>query len=256
MYNPAMPTAALPVGPVVVLAVLAVAGPVWPAAREDGVTVPFVGCRSDGQAGPVPAPRPRKITVTGNTEALGQLAYYTVGGLGVLAPRGWHCFGIYGSSGDKLFVYPDKIEESSFFGPSERKFSGPVLSLAITDADGSGSHQVAEVVDAVLPAFRANFSHVLQEMKESREPAQRLSVREDTLVRKSERSVEFVTPPHSAGLGTWGRWLAASALPTNGLVFLGDASMRLVHLSVRLPKGQQWLIPTILAEAEKVAINH
>jgi hypothetical protein len=65
--------------------------------------------------------------------------------------------------------------------------------------------------------------------------------------------VEFTTPPHRRGLGTWCYRLAPSSLPTNGLVLLRDATQLLVHLSVRLAEGQQWLAPVIVADVEKMA---
>ena len=72
--------------------------------------VPFVGCPSDGQAGPVPAPRGKSKSVRIDAKAAQQLAYYeSTQHFGVLAPRGWHCFGTYGSDGNSLFVSLEAI---------------------------------------------------------------------------------------------------------------------------------------------------
>ena len=65
-----------------------------------GLTVPFVGCPSDGQAGPVATPTGGPVRVSLPARVAAELAYYKGGqGTGVLAPRGWQCFESYGSSG-------------------------------------------------------------------------------------------------------------------------------------------------------------
>jgi hypothetical protein len=75
------------------------------------VRVPFVGCRSDGQVGPRPAPKGANKIVRLDAVKSKRLAYYkseTPGG--VLAPRDWHGFGTYGSSGSSLIVSPHPIK--------------------------------------------------------------------------------------------------------------------------------------------------
>src|SRR5262245_60398919 len=72
------------------------------------VTVPFVGCRSDGQVGPLEAPTGKSPSMTLAPETARRLAYYkSEYSFGVLAPRGWHCLDLYGSSGDTLYVSPN-----------------------------------------------------------------------------------------------------------------------------------------------------
>jgi hypothetical protein len=72
--------------------------------------VPFVGCKSDGQVGPVKAPSGRSKMMAIPAEAAQRLAYYKAEeGVGVLAPRGGHCFETYGSNGATLYVSPDPI---------------------------------------------------------------------------------------------------------------------------------------------------
>jgi hypothetical protein len=72
--------------------------------------LPFGGCNSDGQVGPLSAPARKTMRVLATPAEAGKLAYYKAAkGIGVLAPRGWHCFGTYGSGGDTLFVAPDPI---------------------------------------------------------------------------------------------------------------------------------------------------
>src|SRR5687768_9418708 len=95
-------------------AALFVSGELHAQVTSDGkvqVSVPLVGCKSDGQAGPVEAPENGTISVTISRAAGQNLAYYKASsGIGVLALRGWHCFCIYGSSGETLFVSPEMID--------------------------------------------------------------------------------------------------------------------------------------------------
>src|SRR6266568_3669075 len=78
--------------------------------------VPFVACRSDGQTGPVEAPMGKSKVLPLSARTAQQLAYYqTKNGFGVLAPRGWYCFGTYGSAGDTLYVSPQPIATANLF---------------------------------------------------------------------------------------------------------------------------------------------
>ena len=91
-------------------------------------SVPLIGCKSDGQTGPIEAPESGTLSV-GISRAAGQnLAYYkAVSGVGVLAPRGWYCFATYGSAVETLYVSAEPIDTSgSFSGP--KSFNGPVWS--------------------------------------------------------------------------------------------------------------------------------
>src|SRR5580692_3776159 len=63
-------------------------------------SIPFVGCKADGQVGPLKAPKETTKMISLPSELAHELAYYKAeGGVGVLAPRGWYCFETYGSSG-------------------------------------------------------------------------------------------------------------------------------------------------------------
>src|SRR5271156_5114144 len=66
---------------------------------------PFVGCKSDGQVGPLDSSKGIGSHTKLPSEVANQLAYYKAEhGFGVLAPRGWSCFSTYGSNGSSLFV--------------------------------------------------------------------------------------------------------------------------------------------------------
>jgi len=100
-----------------------------------------------------PASDPLSI---GISKVAGQhLAYYkAVSGVGVLALRGWHCFGTYGSSGESLFVSAEAIDTSSGLNRSTG-LSGAAIQLSYTYGDTSGSILVAETVARVFPAFKS-----------------------------------------------------------------------------------------------------
>lgn len=85
--------------------------------ERTAVSVPFVGCKSDGQIGPLDVPKGTNPSVLISLRAAQNLAYYSAfgEGVGVLAPRGWYCFGAYGSSGSALLVSPRPIDTASMF---------------------------------------------------------------------------------------------------------------------------------------------
>ena len=101
MFSLAQRSAAI--GALAVLAACAMPFAVARAAEQ----VPFVGCAGDGQTGPVAAPKGAPKSVALEAAAARQLAFYQApDSFGVLAPRGWKCFYVYGSSGASLAVAP------------------------------------------------------------------------------------------------------------------------------------------------------
>src|SRR4051812_38890579 len=70
-------------------------------------SVPFVGCPSDGQAGPQDAPKGADKTTTIDSATAERLAFYKAEfGPGVFGPRGWYCVGLEGSSGSTVYLTP------------------------------------------------------------------------------------------------------------------------------------------------------
>src|SRR5438477_11337899 len=91
--------------------------------------VAFVGCRSDGQQGPQSAPKAGVAPRT-SSDVAPKLAYYKAkDSIGVLAPRGWHCFGLYGSNGTILIVAPEAHSSRDFFGKHLFSTTGPAVVL-------------------------------------------------------------------------------------------------------------------------------
>lgn len=128
-----------------------------PGQGQTPVSIPFVGCPSDGQAGPVEAPNSASISASLSLKMARELAYYSSSsapGAGVLGPRGWHCFGTYGSGGSSLFVSPQSFDAGDISSRSWSGFRGPAMELIGRNGGGSGMSSVAQIVARVFPAYK------------------------------------------------------------------------------------------------------
>jgi hypothetical protein len=218
-----------------------------PLAALAQVRVPFVGCPSDGQAGPVEAPKGAEQTVRIDASAAQKLAYYTDNGPPVLAPRGWYCFGTYGSSGGTLYVSPNPIQRDDIFSPSRDGFKGPVVEIDATSGNGSGTAMVAEVWARVFPAYWPIVKGLVNNGDLSADAYKFGPFQNDKLILKTERLVEFQTPAHSEGLGTMNR-LKANDDPIDGVAILEGQTPDLLMLRVRLPRDLRGLAPAIIQD--------
>jgi hypothetical protein len=210
--------------------------------------VPFVGCASDGQQGPQPAPdRPAKPLPVW-TPALSGLALYEGSDLAVLAPAGWHCLELEGSNGSAIVVTPQAHPGDFFFTSSPRR--GPIVQLAYSFGGTSGRFDVAEVAARMFPIARDFVKSVEAEgLRDT--PFATGPYRTDRIVERSATRVRYVTPPGRQGLGTRAR-LAPSDLPIDGLEILkpGD-DMDLVSLAMRLPPSERRFADPIVAEVDR-----
>ncbi|HTB18005.1 MAG TPA: hypothetical protein VK708_07795 [Bryobacteraceae bacterium] len=210
--------------------------------------VPFVGCAQDGQAGPVEAPIGTDEQVRIDTPVARKLAFYSTGrGFGVLAPRGWFCFGNYGSSGAELFVSPRPLKAVDLFGPNWGGIAGPAVELERTQGGGSGTALVAAVLARVFPAYRP-FVQGLIDAGDL--PAAEYTFGpypDDKLITKRARLVRFQTPAHAEGLGTMGQ-VKANDDPIDGAVVLQGKNPDLLMLRVRLPPEQRDLASVIIQQ--------
>lgn len=133
-------------------------------AKTSVVRVPFVGCPSEGQGGPNPAPKRAGKEVVLDAGAARRLAYYeSESSWGVLAPRGWHCFGTYGSSGGSLTVSPYSLTFDNL-----GTLNGPFIEVTELSGETSGRFRVARVIARVFPTQREFAESVI---KEGLEPA-------------------------------------------------------------------------------------
>lgn len=218
------------------------------------VTVPFVGCPADGQMGPLDPPKGTTQLVHIPKEAAQQLAFYKAEqGFGVLAPRGWHCFEIYGSNGSSLFVSPQAMDAKMLFSNTWKGFTGPVIQLSGEDGGTSGRFGVARIIARVFPSHH---SFVRTVIAEGIEPAINFPsgpYPKDKLVYITNELVEYQTPPQTEGLGTQSRLLKntdpiCGVAMLVGLVKEGEPSLLL--LAVRLPSEMTSLSSAIIRQSE------
>ena len=220
------------------------------AAAKAPVTVPFVGCASDGQAGPTDPPLGKPHPVAIAPQLARQLAWYQAAeGVGVLAPRGWHCFGTYGSSGNSLFVSPEPITASDRFSGNWKGLPGTAIQLSMDDGGTSGRFEVAKVIARVFPDHMAFVRGVIAEKLEPATEFPRGPYPADKLIYRGGDTVEYETPAASTGLGTIS-WLQKNDSPIRGVVILFGPDTSLLHLSMRLPATMAALEDVIIHQTE------
>ena len=223
--------------------------------KADAARIPFVGCNADGQVGPLPPPSGSEKEVQVPASIAKKLAYYkSEATSGVLAPRGWYCFGAYGSSGATLFAAPEpfQMDPDHPFAGFSKGFMGPVIELEDTEAGGSGSYGVARVLAHAFPRQKGFMEGVKRDIQDMVELARDLEVGPypgDRLVRKTDQIVEFRTPPHSEGLGTLGR-LKKDRGWIDGVALIQRPTPNLRFLNVRLPPVMGYLSNYIVRQVE------
>ena len=215
-------------------------------------SVPFVGCKSEGMLGPQDAPTGKDPILAISAQVARRVAFYTAGGKGVLAPRGWFCFNIYGSSGGILFVSPEPINPERFFSQDSKGFTGEIIELAFTWGESSGRSEVAQAISRVFPSHKAFVTRVVEmfDFLADRMPSGPYPT--DKLTYKSNEVVEFETPAQNEGLGT-SFWLLKNDTAMSGVLMLIGESPDLVQLSVRLPPNLADLAPVIIQQVERDA---
>ena len=219
--------------------------------QRTAVSVPFVGCKSDGQAGPQEAPEGTTRSVPITQKAAQALAYYEIGlGTAVLAPRGWYCFGTYGSGGQSLVVSPQPIDAVSIFSTKWGGFAGPAIAVSFDFGEGSGLFQVVRIIARVFPAYRSFVTGVMEGFDQDSYTFGPYST--DVLIYKSQRLVEYKTPAQTEGLGTHS-WFKKNGSPIEGVAMLVGETPDLVLLSVRLPPELNGLTSVIVHQVERDA---
>lgn len=234
----------------VVLAIGALASSTSVAAATHAV--PFVGCPSDGQIGPLPSPASSKVPRVPANQAA-RLAYYAMGegevGLGVLAPRGWHCIGLYGSDGKVLIVTPGKHSAEEFFAANKAGLRSPAVEVRFSFGGTSGRYAVMDAIGRYFPGRRDYLRQMEKEgLVFSPFPAGPFAG--DRIRTRSPTRVRFTTPANRKGEGTDWR-LAPGSEPVEGIRIIldGDDGPSLLGVNVRLPPAQRGLTETILSSA-------
>ncbi len=232
---------------------LAHAAPSASTAQTAGVSVPFVGCASDGMAGPQAAPTGQSLAIAIPPALAQRLAYYKAEyGPGALAPRGWNCFSTYGSDGSNLFVSPDPIDTSQLDSLSWKGFTGQVIEVSEMDGGTSGRFEVAKVIARVFPAYKTFAQNVIAEGIEPASDFPFGPYPGDKLTYRGNNVVEFETPANTQGLGT-DSFVQANASAIDGVAIIAGADTDLVQLSARVPANDSDLIPAMVGQAEKEA---
>lgn len=207
--------------------------------------LPFVGCPSDGQTGPIDSPSGMSALPDVAPEMAEKLAYYGTTSLGVLAPRGWSCIGLNALNGSILLVTPTELKD-----PAGTLVSGPVVQASRNLGGGAGRIDVAEVAARLFPITEAFVKATTGEAGGPKVTLPTGPYPKDRLNRRSDTIVEFITPPNEVGQGTAGR-IVKSADPILGAaVLLPNENMNLVQVQVRLPADLRELAPTIVATVE------
>lgn len=236
----------------IAILILALAAP--SEARERLIQVPFVGCPADGQTGQIAAPKPHR-TPSVPARAAARLAYYATDYAMVLAPRGWHCLGLYGSNGQFVIVTPERHTAEEFFRRAEVPIRGPAIQMSVSVGGTSGRFSVAPVVARYFPRYRSFLRSVTQEMQEM-DPGFRSfptgGFRTDIINRRTPTYLRFTTPARRTGEGAQSRLLPGN-LPIEGFRKIVGSTEEpdMLSADVRLPVNQSDLIEVILADAAR-----
>jgi hypothetical protein len=213
-------------------------------------SIPFVGCPSDGQLGPQPAPTGSAPHQNFPPEISSKLAYYEgPDRIGTLAPRDWHCFALIGSDGDFLYVAPEPIDAAKLLDHKHwHGFTGPAIQLSAILGDTSGRMEVAPIVARVFPKYRRYVEIIIAEGFESAKDFPFGPFPTDKLHYENDHLVDFTTPQNTKGLGT-ASWLLPNNLPISGIILYDpskDGDHEMNQLCVRLPPQMQDLTPAII----------
>jgi hypothetical protein len=220
------------------------------------VRVPFVGCNSAGQAGLKEAPTGLQKVVQIAPKPAHKLGYYeSAVSPGILAPRGWSCFGVYGSGGAETFVAPEPIDTDAVFAGKWQHLTGPAVEVDFRYGGTSGRDSVARVIARVFPKYKAFVQGVLELFDGVYPDVAYGPYPTDTLVYRGDRLVEFRTPANSEGLGTMTSRLEPNEQPIQGVATLvGEMpEVSLLLLTVRLPPEMNELKPAIIQQLERQA---
>lgn len=223
--------------------------------QNSKISVPLVGCASDGQQGPVKAPRNARKSLAIPVAAARQLAYYKAEyGPGVLGPLGWYCFSTYGSNGSSLYINPQPIDGKDLFSDKWKGFTGPAIQLSVMEGGTSGRFDVARVIARVFPTRMGFLKDVIAEGIEPASDFPTGPYASDKLIYRSKEMVEYRTPANASGLGTDSR-LAKNNEPIYGVAILSGEDTNLTQAAIRVSAPDAHLVPVILREVEREAAS-
>jgi hypothetical protein len=207
--------------------------------KAEIANVHTVGCAQDGQVDFQLPPRlPDTIPVKVPVGTASSLSFYSAHeqlDTGVIAPKGWSCFGVYGSSGSTLYVTPIEIE-GPILDRAKRIGRSPAVVSKYVIGDTSGRFTVARMAARLFPQTRSFVESVLSKgLVDTKDFAFEI-VSSDTIDRLSDSAITFSTPSGKQGLGTE-LLESAGDQAISGLVLLDQYApngFNLEHLAVRL----------------------
>ncbi len=218
--------------------------------KQAGVSIPFVGCKSDGPSDLREAPKGTSASVPITIREAQMLASYgSPEGLSVLAPRGWYCLGLYSGGGDSLYVGPQPIDESRI---GRSGFAGPLIEISHTFGPNSRRFDVARIIARVFPTYKPSAYKLLEGFNSETSSLIFGPYPQDALTYRGNRVVEYKTPAQTDGLGTQSS-LKKDGIPIEGVAMLVGQTPDLLLLSVRLPPGLHGLTSVIVHQVERDA---
>jgi hypothetical protein len=180
------------------------------------------------------------------------LAWYVSAHAAVLAPRGWHCFDVYGSDGHWLFVAPQRLTADQL-DVDRRGFRGAVVMFGYSYGGTSGRWTVAERIGRYFPRHRG-FIRDLRERDPVPHDYPTAPYSGDRILSRTATRIRILTPAGVRGQGS--DFLARSTLPTESLIMLDpDNEMSAATISVRLPRAQVGLSPAIFAGVRRATAS-
>lgn len=214
---------------------------------HESVTVPFVGCRLQGQLEEMEAPAGKPVPVAISASAAVKLAYYRdTGKFGVLAPRGWYCLGVLGSGTEEMFVSPEPIDPA-------RISSGPGIEMKLSFGP-VGRLDAAAMIARAFPSYWwfadevvAGDEHLAASFIFGPYP-------KDKVIRHGETVVEFETPPRTEGLGAMSM-LKANETPIEGVAMVLNKVPEVLTLCVRFSRDQVDLARVAVRQFERDVAN-
>lgn len=230
-----------------------------PALAEELVAVPFVGCKTEGQGeGAVPASADQLPRLPAVQAA--RLAYYgLVSGNGVLAPRGWDCWGFTADTGGSTIVLPQPLDPKKFWS-GKLSIKGPFVIQSYTFGGTYGRFQVMDRGSRFFPEHpglkrlrQTNFELFddRAETPGAKPPPAPKPYPEKYLTRFSDTELSYRTAPGKAGIGTGGM-IKPGVDAVIGAVridlYPGYDEIDLVDVSVRLSPDLADLTPVILGQ--------
>jgi hypothetical protein len=220
------------------------------------VALPFVACRSDGQQGPAQPPARPAVIPQYPADIAARLAYYVSDYSEIVAPRGWYCLGLLGSSGSGLIISPKPVVLKDLLTAKDAGFYGPIV-MASHNFSGTlgGRFEVANVAARVFPVARKYVDSVLHDWPNLRGTIKFIPYPGDEIRRLSDTKIEFQTHPNQEGLGTAGSLVMTNAQPVDGAALL-DEEFDLLMIKVRLPEADRDLTRMVLQAFESSALDY